>query len=398
MATGQGWRVLARMPDRTVGGLLRGASFTLNLRYNEVGSWTIQVPRESTPAGWPSPGAGAIFLRDERVVASGMLDTEPFDYSTEPGDEASGQGMYGLNGDTDLGRIAYRFVYPTPGSPWGSLQGDYYIEAPDRPETRLRVLVSRQAGPAALAVRQEAGLTIAADTGIPGANYSIRERFTELLEAARKIADFGSLRFDVLDQMNGNMQFQVYPISDKSGDVIFGEEFGNVTSLHVERIAPTASVALVAGGGELDNRSLHEFVNGDHNAAWGRREVFIDQRQVGEDDPVSGEPTEEQQIEYEKAGLEALEEGQEQTAVSAVVIDTDAVKWGRDYQLGDKVSVRTPFGAVSDVVRGVEISVDENGVEEITSTIGTTDVAIDDPMRRSVENILKRLSEIERGL
>lgn len=390
------WQVLARMPDRTVGGVLQGVSFTLSLKFNEVGTWTLSVPREATPEGWPAPGAGCIFQRDGEVVASGMLDNESFDWTSEAGQENSGPGSYAMTGDTDLGRIAYRIVYPSPAVAWGTGQADYYIETPDRPEERLRVLVSKQAGPAAQTARQVAGLTIAADTAIPGDNYSIRERFTPLLDACRKVADFGGLRFDVVDQLNGNMQFEVHAITDLSGQVVFGIDFGNVTTLHAERVAPTASVALVAGGGELDNRSLHEYANEDSNVAWGRREVFLDQRQVGED-AGEGAPTEEQEIEYEKAALEALTEGQEQTGVSTTVLDTEAVQWKRDYNLGDKVTVLTPFGSVPDLVRGVDITVDEKGNEDIVPVVGLTDVTIENPLLSVIRKMLQRVSQLERG-
>lgn len=387
------WQLLARMPDRKIGGLLDGASFKLTLRHNEVGSWSVDVPRERTPAGWPAPGVGIIAIRDGAVVASGDLDEQGFTWSSDPGDESAGPGNYTLTGSTDLARLGYRVVYPTPGQPWESQTNAYYAYGPDTGEEVLRVTVNQQAGSLAPSPRRVAGLRLGAPTGA-GSTVRISERFTPLLDALRKVAlAAGGLAFDVRDALDGGQDFVVWQPLDRTGSARFGVELGNVASLAVQRVAPTGTTALIAAQGEAGARTLVEIPDPSADSAWGRREAFLDQRQVdAELSPA------EQQAEYEKAAAEAFADAAEASAVSAVILDTPAVKWGRDYGLGDRVSVLTPFGAVVDVVRQVDIAVDEAGVEDITSVIGTTDPTTDDPLAGVVRAMSKRISQLERSL
>lgn len=401
------WQVLARMPDRTVGGLLTGWVLKLTLRLNEVGTWELTVPRERCPAGWPSPGCGVIALRDGAVVASGMWDEETFTWSASPGDDAAGPGTYSLTGDTDLGRLAYRLCYPTPGQPWNAQTNAYWVYPFDTTSTShaedvLRVTVNWQAGSLAVADRRVPGVRLGTAVGV-GTQVRISERFTPLLDALRKIAlAGGGLAFDMLDDLAGHTDFVVRQPVDRTSTARFGVEMGNVLDLTVRRVAPTATHALIAGGGELENRDLAEFADPAADPAWGRRESFVDQRQV--DDTTSTDPDQaaqdeaNRQAEYEKAAAEAFASGGEQTGVSATIRDTPTVAWGRDYDVGDQVSVLTPAGAVADLVRQVSITVDAKGNEDITSVIGSADATVGDPLAATVKSALARISQLERSL
>nr|WP_238362233.1 siphovirus ReqiPepy6 Gp37-like family protein [Actinopolymorpha pittospori] len=366
------------------------------MRVNEVGSWTLSIPPEETPEGWPAPGAGVIFLRDGEVVASGMLDERSFAWSADPGDEAEGPGLYSLAGDTDLGRLGYRIVYPTPSVAWADQPNDsatnpragYFVYGPDEAEEVLRVTVNWQAGSLALATRRVAGLRLGTSTGA-GTQVTIRERFTPLLDALRTVAlAGGGLVFDVRDNLNGAMEFVVRAPADKSRTARFGVELGNVRTLSVSSVSATATAALVAGQGDLAARELVEFY-----VAGERREVFVDQRQVD-----STETADARYAEYLKAASEVLAASGEQTAVSALIQDTPTVRWRRDFDLGDKVAVTTPFGAVEDLVRQVDVKIDETGLEEVTSVIGTTQAQTDDPLASTVAALQRRISYLERAL
>lgn len=390
------WRLLARMPDLSIGGVLTGWSVKLALRYNQVGTWSLSIPPESVPDGWPAPGAGLILLRDDDVIASGMLDEETFEWSADPDDQAAGPGMYALTGDTDLGRLAYRIVYPTPGQSWDSQTNNHWVypsTGTDVAEEVIRVTVNWQAGSLALADRQVPGLRLGAATGA-GAQVRISERFTQLLEALRKVSTAGGgLAFDARDALDGNIDLTVRPTTDRTATCRFGRELGNVDTLQVRRIAPTVTDAMVAGQGEGATRELYEVHDPGADAAWGRREELLDQRSVDSDLTQT-----ERQAEYDKAGEEAFGADGEQTAVSAVIRDTPTVQWGRDYQLGDRVMVLTPFGPLSDLVRQVDIEVTDTGVETITSVVGTPDPSTSDPLESTVRRLLRRVSQLERGL
>jgi hypothetical protein len=392
------WTLLARAADRSIAGILRGYSLALTLRWNEVGSWSLNLPRESAPAGWPAPGTGLIMMRDGQVVASGNWDEQTFTWSADPGDQDAGQGRYTLTGDTDLARLAYRTVYPDYLHAW-TAQGNAYYADSGIGESVLRNLVNRQAGSNALTARIVPGLHLGTAVGV-GDTISIRERFTPLLEAMRSAAESsGGLAFDVRDNLAGTQEFVVWQPVDRTDTARFGVELGNVASLEIRRTSPVATTALVAGTEELAARQTLEKSDDDAVTLWGRRELFVDQRQATDEDWVPGDPpTAEQLAEYEKAADEALADQGEQFAVAAVTIDTPQLQWGRDYTLGDKVSVITPFGPVDDLVRQVDIAVEDTGVEDIRSTIGTNDISADDPLATTVRRLTSRISQIERAL
>ena len=392
------WTLLARAADRSIVGVLSGYTLALTLRWNEVGSWSLNLPRESAPDGWPAPGSGLIMMRDGAVVASGNWDEETFNWSADPGDKDAGQGRYTLAGDTDLARLAYRIVYPDWNSAWTAQSVSHYVST-GTGESELRELVNRQVGSVALASRRVPGLQLGTAVGV-GTTITVRERFTPLLDAMRSAADAsGGLAFDVRDTLAGTQQFVVWQPADRTDTARFGVELGNVANLEIRRTSPVATTALVAGTEELAARQTLEKSTTPAVTLWGRRELFVDQRQATDEDWNPGDPpTAEQVAEYEKAADEALASQGEQFAVAAVTIDTPALQWGRDYNLGDKVSVLTPFGPVDDLVRQVDISVDDTGVEDIRSTIGTNDVAADDPLASTVRRLTARISQIERAL
>lgn len=392
------WTLLARMPDRSIGGVLQGASFRISLRLNEVGSWEVQIPRDCVPEGWPVPGAGVVFLRDESVVASGNWDEETFTWSADPGNDAAGKGIYSLAGDTDLARLAYRVVYPTYGQPWTGQTNAYYVDTGSG-ETVLRNYVNRQAGSVALAARRVAGLQLGAAVGV-GSTISVRERFTPLLDAMRSAAiAAGGLVFDVVDTLAGTQQFVVWAPRDQTATARFGVEIGNAADLVVKRTSPIATDALVAGTEELQARQTYEQHDSSADAAWGRREIFVDQRQASDpSNPTPSVPSPEQLATYALAATEALQENGEQISASVTALDTPLLQWGRDYRIGDKVSILTPFGPVTDLVRQVDIDVDATGVENISSAIGSSDLRADDPLAVAYRKLDKRLSQIERAL
>jgi len=236
--------------------------------------------------------------------------------------------------------------------------------------------------------------------GVLGTSVTARERFTAMLDTLRKTADAGGgLAFDVIDNLAGGYAFRVWQPVDRTGQVLFAREAGNVTKLNPVRSAPRAGIALVAGGGELTNRTLLQYTDPGYNPVYGPRFVFLDQRQVGQaagEEPVP-EPTPGQLAEYEKAALEALADNAEQTAISATVTDTEKVKWGRDYELGDLVPVVVPWGKVTDLIREVQIRVEPDGLEDISSTVGTAQASSTDPYAAVVRDLLDRVSQLERS-
>lgn len=390
-----GWTLLARAPDRSIAGTLVAYELKLTLVLNEVGSFELTVPKEATPDGWPAPGAGLIAIRDSQVVASGNIDAESYAWSADPTEESTGPGQWTLTGDTDLARLAYRIVYPTPGRDWDEQTNAHYTwpaTGTALAEEVMRVVVNQQAGSLAPDERRVPGLRLGPASGA-GGSTRISERFTPLLDALRTVAlAGGGLIFDVTDTLDGHMEFTVREPADRSTTARFGVELGNLTTLTVQRAAPVTTIALVAGIGSGADRELAAFGDPDADPAWERRETFLDQRQVDSD-----AAQDERYAEYAKAAAEHLADNGEKTSVAATITDTETVQWGRDYQLGDLVSILTPYGPVTDLVRQVDIEISPEGVEDITSVIGNPDPATSDPLADTARRLADRIGRLERA-
>ena len=393
------WTVLARAPDRTITGVLTGWELELTLRLNEVGAIKLTLPAEATPPGWPTPGAGIIVLRDQQVVASGEIDSTEYAWSADPVDTNAGVGVYTVDADTDLARLGYRITYPTPGRGWGEQVNDRWgfpESGTAAASTVMRVLVNQQAGSLAPSRRQVPGLRLAPAVAPLGRQVRASVRFDPLLDVLRSLATegagaAGALVFDAIDTFDRHIEFQIREPRDLSARVRLRPEHGTVTAFSLTRTAPTATDALVAGTGQGADRELvHVPDTPAPDPSWGRREVFVDQRQTGAEDTEV-----ERRAQYEKAGREALTEARETTAITATIRETPTLRWPRDVRLGDRISIATPAGTVTDTVHTIEARVSNTGDGEVTLQVGNDQPASSDPLVATVADLTARVANLE---
>jgi hypothetical protein len=374
------WSLLARSPELQVMGYLDGWELDLTMRANEVGSWSLTVPVEHTPEGWPAPDCGLVIMRGTKVVASGQIETVKYSWSSQ-----QGAGVYEITGDTDLARIAYRVVYPDWDAQWEDQAVAYYTDPGiTKAEQLIRRLVNRQCGPISLPNRRVYGLNSGPVAGI-GADTTIKERFGNLLDVVRRLAlDGGNLIVDIRDTLAGQLYLDIRYPQDLSQVAVFGPEIGNVTELEMEWTAPVATAALLAAQGDKEERVLREYT-----AQGTRREEFVDARIIPDDEGA--------ELEYAKAAEEVLVRGAEQYTVSATIIDTDDVQWWRDYRPGDIVSISTPYGVVTDLVRESRIRVNAHGHADVQSIVGTIEATSGGPLVKTLRSALRRISQLERA-
>lgn len=125
--------------------------------------------------------------------------------------------------------------------------------------------------------------------------------------------------------------------SDLTNKVVFGPEYGNVSDALLRNDYRTAINYVYAGGqGEGSDRVIVE-VEGEVFSPWGYNELFVDAR--NESDPAG----------VEAKGLQALYNNRPQTVLEATLVDTIQAKFGKDWVMGDKVTLYA-FGEVYDVV------------------------------------------------
>lgn len=342
--------VYARDPSlRRIGEIDDYLSLTMPLRFNKVSAWELVVSAQSAAAAMLTLTAGIIVVRDGVTLLSGPVTSLT---RTAQGSRET----VTANGVDDTVWLERRLALPVPsGPPYTAAAYDLVNGAA---ETVMRSYVDRNLGPSAVAARQLVGLTLAADLG-RGTAVKGSARFEPLLGFLADLAlQGGDLGFRIV-QVGTGLQFQVYAPVDKTATAVFSVEFGNLEGYTYTATVPQADYVYVGGQGEGSARTIDEGGTTALIDTYGRREQFRDRRDTN--DPTT----------LALARAEALAETKPTNALALTPIDTAAVTFGRDYGLGDKVTVVIAGVPVRDVVREITYSLSLSGSERVQPVVGT---------------------------
>src|SRR5690606_26715049 len=153
-------------------------------------------------------------------------------------------------------------------------------------------------------------------------------------------------------------------------EVRFGMGLGNLASYSYSLTPPEVTDIVVGIGGEGRQRVFYRFLRRDPLWPGLVREEFVDRRDVNPD----AQPSDDDYVAPEAAALasadERFAEAGGKASVTFVPIDTDAVRWGRDYWLGDVVTAETEIGPVTDVIREVRYTRSAEDGQRIEPAIG----------------------------
>jgi microcystin-dependent protein len=356
------------------------------VRHCNVGEWKVTLPvAHPMVAVLRTPGSGLIVTGPTDVLWSGPTSNPALSVSS-----SDPLGTVTISGVTDDVLLADALAYPTPTSADITRQGAHDTRT-GIAETIMHAYVNANIGPDAPPARRAAlasKLTLAADGG-RGIQVTKSARFPQLMELLSEIATVAGLGFRIVQRGQG-LVFEVYEVADLSRVVRFDIDNGTLTSQAVEQSPPVETHVIVAGQGDLADRTLIERTSERSLAGmveWGRRrEVFKDQRQT--DDLT----------ELTQAGDTLLEEsGFTATSVKAVPSDDQTMLYGIDWHQGDKISVVIDAQETASAVTEVTILADTGGVK-VGASIG--DVTGFDPATardRQVSDVASRLSSIERN-
>ncbi len=344
------------------------------LRFNRTSTWALELDANSDAVPLLTRDAGIVVERDGRTLLSGPVT------GIERTSQA-GRRTVVVSGVDDTSWLEARLALPTPSPP-------YTVDYDDRTaaaETVLRHFVDRNLGPGAAAARRLPYLTLPADLG-RGSSVRGRGRFHTLLELLQPLAlSGGDLGFRIA-QVGAALEFQVYVPADRTATAVFSEEFGNLAGYAYKWTRPSANYVYVGGQGEGTARTIVEGPDQPSIDAYGRVELLKDRRDV---DTVAT---------LEQARGETLTEGQAATALSISPIDTDAVTFGRDYNLGDRVTVVVEGEPIRDVVREVVLTLTPDRGEEFTPVVGTPGAPSPSTLAlfTNQERLSRRVSQQER--
>lgn len=343
-------------------------SLNLVCRFNGVGTWLIDLPADSDMAlALTQPQAGIIVVRDGLTLLSGPR-LKPYRKWNKD------ENILTVSGVCDNVWLQRRLALPVVTGP--PYSGSEYDVRSGVAETVMRQYVDYNAGPNANTERQVTGLTLAADGAI-GSSITGRARFNVLLEFLQSLAIAGGDLGFKIAQAGSGLEFQVYQPTDKTATAVFSAGLGNLEGFEYSEEDAELNYVYCGGGGEGTSRTFAEKGDSTSIIDDGRIEFFKDQRNTTD-------PTE-----LTQAIDEELAQKAEKTSLGISPIDTQAVSFMTDYQLGDKVTVIVDDTSIQDVVREVSISITNEG-EVIKPLIG-----VPGSIRPEVSNVFRQLRELK---
>ena len=306
-------------------------------RDNDCGTWQIDLPFGAAGADLLFDDGAGLYVEQDgaRLIAGPVRNIDRvFDGS---GDRLR------VSGVSDCVWLQRRLAFPDP-------DGDFSLQEFDVrtgvASTVMRQYVDVNVGPSALVDRRVAVL---APDPVAGSVVTGRARFDLLNDLLRELAlAGGDLTYRLVDDGAGQIVFEVGERRDLSGTAVFSPDLGNVASFQFRVASPDATRVVVGGAGEGVAR---DFLIADEGVSrFGLIERFVDARQAS----ASGE--------LAQASVEALADAVQPAQLLLEPLDTDAVKFGRDYRVGDIVTVEVDGVPVVDAIRQVRVTYDDTGV------------------------------------
>ncbi|MFJ3794928.1 siphovirus ReqiPepy6 Gp37-like family protein [Streptomyces sp. NPDC090088] len=352
--------------------------------FNAPASGTVTLPAYPEVMNQLVPGRRIVVIRDSAIWTAGPME-EPTNYRWSLDDP--GVGVVDVNFSDDLAVIAGNITWPEPSLTWAGQHGSTYRSfTATNAETIIRTLVNENCGPGAIAARRIPNLVL--DTvASAGTNTAVSTRFEALLDVCRTVASAGGGIGFRTRQDGSQIKFGCYAPSDKTATARFSTGLGNLRSVAYSQSAPTVTHALVAGTETTGSsvRTYVEVANTSAASAWWRVEKYVD---GGAANDTNGELT--------ASGTSELADGAAPVQLATVTVDTDTLRAGRDYGLGDLVAVALPHGLqLTDVVRSIHLQATPGDGEQVSSVIGSQDATSDPRIVRLVRTLNRRLGRLE---
>ncbi|MFF4547250.1 siphovirus ReqiPepy6 Gp37-like family protein [Streptomyces sp. NPDC001406] len=357
-------------------------------RFNEPASGSVELPARPEIMSLLQPGNRLLVVRDGAIWCAGPMEI-PQDWAWSIGASSEPDpGQVTVNFSDDLAYIAGYVTWPLPANAWTAQPTASQRQIfTTNSETIIRTLVNENCGPGALAARQIPSLVLDAVAGV-GTTTSVSTRFEALLDCCRRVAiDGGKIGFRTRqDTATNQIKFGCYAPADKTKTARFSTGLGNLRSIAYKQSAPTVTHALVAGNESASpSQAFVEVANATAASTWYRVEKYVD---ASPDNDTNGELT--------SAGNVELAEGSSPVELATVTVDTDDLKAGRDFDLGDKVTIELPTGLeVADVVRSIHLQASPRGGEYVTSLVGSPEATSDPQMVRLIRELGRRLGRLE---
>lgn len=347
-------------------------------RLHAVGGWALTTTPDAVgPLLDPSHGI-TVLDDDGTVILSGSVGVSSQGLPTfRRAIAEDGTDALVVSGVDDMACLSDRLAWPEPLTAAPPFTVASHDVRTGSASTVLLEYIGVNAGPSALPERRTANLTLGVDP-LAGSVVTGRARFTNLLRLVDQLATMGGVVVSVR-QVGRTLVASVAARQDRSADVTFSVRFGNVSSADYATAALTGTWVIAGGSGEGTARIFTTTA-----APVGRRiEVFADQRSIS--DPV----------ELQASADAALVEAAGKTSLTFSPIESDGIRYGRDFRLGDVVSVDIDDVRFSDVVASVDTIVNSSGLFR-SLTVGRESTAGALSLVHGIRTLARRVSALER--
>lgn len=353
------------------------------LRFNNVGSWRVEIPTDHPLADAIStPGSGIIVTGPQGVLLSGPMTSVTIDQTDD-----DPRGTMTVEGTDDSVILGQRLAYPTPDTADVTNQFNAYDKRTGLASTVMLEYVDANLGSLAPIERAIPALTLAPDP-LAGSTTFGSARFDIMGELLTSLATVDGLGFDILQQ-GPNLEFRVFEPEDKSAFVRMDVANDTLASTRFSFSAPGSTVAIVGGAGSETDRIFTQVTTSESTTAqntWARRiETFIDENNTSDTDELN------------QAGLERLaDDGKTQVSLEVVPSSDLTMTYGFDWNLGDVVSVVVDDDQLTATVTSVAIKIQENGVY-VGATVGKPEgVDYESRLNRRQATTSQRVNALER--
>jgi len=355
-------------------------------RFNEPGSGSVDLPAYPHVMAQLQPGNRMVVIRDRSVWMSGPLEI-PSDFTWSITEEP-GVGKVTVYFADDLSIVAGYITWPQPAAAWTAQPANTWRQiATGNGEDLIRTLVNENCGPGARAERRIPNLALDAVAGA-GTTTSVRTRFEPLLDTCRRVAvDGGRIGFRTR-QTSSQILFGCYQPRDLTATARFSIGLGNLRSVKAKQSLPTVTHALIAGAEPETGTTGRAYVQISDAAAaatWHRVERYVD---GSAENDANGELTQQ--------GREEIAGGAAPVELGTVTVDTPDLRAGRDFDLGDRVTVALPYGVeVAELVRSIHLQATPGSGEYVSTLIGSPESTTDPDIVKALRTLGRRLGRLE---
>lgn len=369
-------------------------SIDVTKNWNQPDSGTFVCPALPEYMSSLTRGHRAMVIRDGGIFSAGPIE-RPGGYEWGVGgDNASTEaepGLITVDFTDDSVHLASRLVFPNPALAGNDSTQPAYYQVTDNSVTIMRNLVNLNAGPGARAPRIVPKLALGTFDAGTGETYTLKSRFERMSDVLRTVADnTGQLGFEVV-QEGDQLLFNVFVSEDKTAKARFSRGLGNLRSVKYDLTAPTGTVAFVGGSGEEADRTVIVRNNATDETNWWRTELWVEGSQQDDGTGTDTAGT------MAAAGDDALGQNAEKVQLITVTVDTEDVKFGREFGLGDYVTIEVMPGIeVYDTVRSVHYTYTPDDGEDVSILVGTQEATNDPLWLQVIDSMATRLSRLER--